>query len=533
MAPETATSVSTPDATIPTEIYISTGGPISVCREELPAIRRAEVALCGGKPLPDTAFTTNGKLLPSWIVEPWEPHKAPPAVESAPDDEQLWSVDKQGTVKPYAPGFRDVLSGLYTFMAMNDDRTLYIYRDGIYEGRAETFVEGWVGKVCRAKGLVASRHFVDEVKEDIRRLHYVPREEVNPPGIFATKNCILDLRDPTQPIPSLFSSKIKLTYRIPVDYDPNAACPDWEAAMKKALPDENLRDTFQEALGYVFIAGNPYKKAFYLLGPANTGKSAILEVFENIIGRGNVAAASLQELANDKFAKAQLYGKLATIYADLSSQELRSISPFLLAVGRDLMYAQNKFKDGFSFVNQAKLYYSSNTTPVVQDAPDAFYDRWIIFPFECVIPREERVSNWANSITDREGAGILNWLIEGAARLFVRGRFEDGGTAERTRLAWQTKSQPWSAFLETQLVEDANSIVTNDDLWTAFVAYCEEMDTTPDHTKEWIGRNLHEAFPTAQKYKNANIRGWRGVRLINKEPIKQESESYMIDDFGN
>lgn len=49
--------------------------------------------------------------------------------------------------------------------------------------------------------------------------------------------------------------------------------------------------------------------------------------------------------------------------------------------GEDIIEGEQKFKTAFNFSNKAKMTYSANDVPMLKEADDAFYGRWLILPF--------------------------------------------------------------------------------------------------------------------------------------------------------
>jgi putative DNA primase/helicase len=68
-------------------------------------------------------------------------------------------------------------------------------------------------------------------------------------------------------------------------------------------------------------------------GPGDTGKSTLLALFEELLGTRNVSNATLQSIAHDRFAGADLYGKLANISADLDAKAIQSTGVFKILTG--------------------------------------------------------------------------------------------------------------------------------------------------------------------------------------------------------
>ena len=151
-----------------------------------------------------------------------------------------------------------------------------------------------------------------------------------------------------------------------------------------------------------------------------------------LLGEANVCAVPLHRLEEDRFAPAQLYGKLANVFADLDARALASSSIFKSITGGDLVQAERKFRDAFSFVPFARLIFSANEAPPTPDSSDAFFRRWLVIPFE------ERFTGRADHglleklTTPEELSGLLNHGLAARPELFGRGDF---ATTKPTALA--------------------------------------------------------------------------------------------------
>jgi putative DNA primase/helicase len=68
----------------------------------------------------------------------------------------------------------------------------------------------------------------------------------------------------------------------------------------------------------------------------------------------------LHRILENSFAVAELYGKLANIDADLSTDALRNTGTLKKLTGGDLIPAEHKFQRPFKLVNYTKLIFSAN-----------------------------------------------------------------------------------------------------------------------------------------------------------------------------
>lgn len=136
------------------------------------------------------------------------------------------------------------------------------------------------------------------------------------------------------------------------------------------------------------------QKAFVFLGAANAGKSTILSVVQDILlGHDNVANIPWQD-PGERFNKAELFGRLANIFADLPSKAIEDNGMFKSLAGEDYISAERKNRDPFSFKFYARFLFSCNEMPRnYGDRSEGFYRRLIITPFTKPIPESKRDPN--------------------------------------------------------------------------------------------------------------------------------------------
>ena len=76
----------------------------------------------------------------------------------------------------------------------------------------------------------------------------------------------------------------------------------------------------------------------------------------------HVSTRSLHDLVNNKFAKADLFGKMVNISGEIPTGTLPPDQVQELS-GADLITAERKYGQPFQFVNYAKLIFAGNWTP--------------------------------------------------------------------------------------------------------------------------------------------------------------------------
>ena len=187
-------------------------------------------------------------------------------------------------------------------------------------------------------------------------------------------------------------------------WNPDATCPRVDQFLADVLPDDTV-DLMIELIGYALYAGNPLAKAVLLLGPAGNGKSKLLMLIRALLGDANVSSIPLQTLSENRFAAAQIYGKLANICGDLDARSIKRSDLFKQITGGDVIMAEHKYGHPFNFTSYALPIFSANEAPLSSDQTEAWFDRWLIVPMEArfrgtdredpfIEPRSLPRSNW-------------------------------------------------------------------------------------------------------------------------------------------
>ena len=120
-------------------------------------------------------------------------------------------------------------------------------------------------------------------------------------------------------------------------YAPDAGCPLFLRYLESMLAEEEIH-LIQEIMGYLLLPVNKAQKSFVFVGAPNAGKSTLLNVVQEILlGSENVSNIPWQNLG-DRFNRAELFGKLANIFADLPSKSIDDNGMFKGAHRRGLYH---------------------------------------------------------------------------------------------------------------------------------------------------------------------------------------------------
>lgn len=327
-----------------------------------------------------------------------------------------------------------------------------------------------------------------------------------------------------------FSPDYYLTVKIPVKFDPTADCPRIKQFFRDVLHEEDIPVMF-ELFGFCLYRRYFIHKAFMFVGSGRNGKSTVINLLRRFLGPQNVANVPLQAFAENRFAAAELYGKLANTFADMSSEALRDTGLFKTLTGEDTIEAERKFKNPFRFTNYAKLIYSCNRLPETYDDSDAFFARWIIINFPNKFEGDKADKNLINKLaTPEELSGLLNLALLGLWRLLERGEFSKGVSTEEVREIYLRMSNPVAAFVMDCIEVDPEGFVPKKDLYAAFCEYCRnnKLPTVSEATfhKKLIRQVRVEDY--RPKIQGKRVHTWRGIRLKQPEPEVLEEDGFFV-----
>jgi putative DNA primase/helicase len=426
------------------------------------------------------------------------------------------------TVNPW--GVASVILRHYRIITLLDTNEMFYYDDGIYRPNARSVIKGFCERALEDE---ITCHTVNEIIAHIERCTYFDRTAVlDGTADVNLMNGIVNVltgqwRDHS-PDEVFFT-------QLPFAYDPDAACPAIDDFILEVFPEKD-RDLAYEMVAYTLVPSYPIQKALALVGSGNNGKSTFLGLIKRFLGPDNVSSIMLQNLDNDRFACAQLYGKRANLCADLPSSELHQTTMFKSLTGGDRVTAQFKHVTPFQFENCAKLFFSMNQVPLVEDESDAFFRRWILIDFPNKFEGEKLNLNKIQEIsTPTELKGLFNRCLKIIPELLKRKTFCSAGSTEATREKYIRMSDSVYCFIEDQLEVVPEASIRKKDLYNNYLDWCREHRTTFVKERKFKTRltgNLPSVAEGRQfDDENHKVHVWQGIRFKNQQEIEDDRKA--------
>lgn len=284
----------------------------------------------------------------------------------------------------------------YVFVksAASEQPLIYVYTNGYYKFISDDEMKGFIKSFIPYQ-LRYSKDINEVLYELKTEMNFVEYEDLN------NNEDIINFQDGLYNIKTNellpHTPDILSTIQIPANYEdiknaPADAPVFFDYMMTLCDDDIETFELLMQCLGVAISNVYAYrtKKALFLVGQGNTGKSQLKRLAEYLVGYNNVSNIDLKKV-NDKHGTASLYQKRLAGCNDMSYQRIEDMSIFKQLTGGDAIEIDFKFKNSFNFLFKGFLWFNCNKLPRFGgDTGKWVYER--IMPVFCnnVIPKEKQ-----------------------------------------------------------------------------------------------------------------------------------------------
>jgi len=386
----------------------------------------------------------------------------------------------------------------------------YIYQDGVYNAISDLEARRMARSFMIPRYTLMSN--ITDAEGQWRMLCMKPLREINAnPYIVNVRNGLYNVIDGSFAAhdPSYLS-----TVQLTVNYVPSAKCPRFMQFLAESLGEEEI-PLVQEMLGYFLIPVNKAQKSFVIVGEPGAGKSKLLLTLNEILlGQQNVSNIPWQSL-NERFKTAELFGKLANIFADLPTKNIDDNGIFKALVGEDFLTAERKNKDPFTFQPHARLLFSCNAIPRnYGDKSEGFYRRLIIIRFSKPVPEEKRDAELLDKFA-AEADGIFLFAVEGLRRLIAnKYKFSETAATRAEVQRYRVDSNSVLSFVEECCQIEQDVEIERGELFARYREYCQTAGLSPVSQKTF-NKDFELGYPCVKRSVDrlGKRRTWRGIRI--------------------
>lgn len=403
-----------------------------------------------------------------------------------------------------------------------DSEIRYIYRNGIYQTANDSdimqilmkYIEDFNIRLLNPAVLKQALELLD-----CTCLHC-------PHDIMNTSEDYINFRNGILNIHSLelteHTQELMSSIQIPCNWNGNETpTPNFDKFMNTLTSgDISTQKLILEYIGAVIsnIQGWRFKKAMFLLGKGNTGKSTLINLIAGLIGSQNVAERDLKSL-NERFGKTAAYNKRLIYSNDLAFMKIEENAVFKNLTGGDSISIEFKNKEPFDFKFKGFLLYGMNDLPHFGgDKGDHVYDRIIIVKCDNVVPKNQLDPNLERKLFE-ERDGIIYKAVM-ALREAVGRNYQFSITQDCLENLTEYKrenSYPvefWTTYMRP-LNPDEKPSLESQKLYEFFKHWCSQLGLTrvpsaPEFRKEVSAFCKQNWSDMTKRYK-------QGVMLIDYE----------------
>jgi putative DNA primase/helicase len=390
----------------------------------------------------------------------------------------------------------------------SDDKTIWCYRNGIYEPYGEEAIDYILDALC---GNLYTIHQSKEVMKKIRaRTLCVPNIFDQKLNLFGVENGVLDLETGEF---SPHSPDFLISLKSPIKYDPKAECPRFINFLWESLG--SIDDILTVLDCFVAMATMATWEYFVaMIGPGSNGKSVLESAISAFFGPDQVTEVELSELNANQFIRGAIRRKRALINSEVQGTKMESRWIKMIS-GGTMIDSDLKNRDRIHFRPSCLQIFDSNSPPQFWDNTFGFQRRLIKLDFRFSFvddPSSEK--DWEKKrdpqllqkiTSESELSGLLN-LIVMRSRDIVRSRtiHRRAAGAKLTEEYDRQSHSVSSFFSECYSIQEEDTwklFTAFDDIREKYERYCRAINAAPEsdravayYLKKTLGRGSERPY---------------------------------------
>lgn len=348
------------------------------------------------------------------------------------------------------------------------------------------------------------------------------------PDLFNALNGTIDLR----------TGKLRehrkedlITKLAPVEYDPDATAPLWEATLERVLPSPALRAFFKKLCGYALSGDTSEHLLAMLYGTGANGKSTVLGTLLAAVGGYGMQAAPdllIAKKGGHPTELADLFGMRVVVSTEVEDRQRFAEGLVKQLTGGDRVKARRMRQDFWEFEPTHTVFMAVNHKPTIRGTDTGIWRRIRLIPFtEAIAPADQD-----KQLPDKlraELPGVLAWAVEGS----LQWRREGLQAPEEVRQAtagYRSEMDVLGDFIADRCYRGARLEVAKDDLYKAYQVWCDEAGERFE-TKRKFGMLIAERGIEDGRNPERTRRIWKGIglsairlRVRDGEDVSEEAD---------
>lgn len=302
--------------------------------------------------------------------------------------------------------------------------------------------------------------------------------------------------------------------------------PQWSAFLKEVLEDDDRINYLQELLGASLFGDARYHVLPVFAGTGANGKSTLLDVVCGILGdyAATMPENFLLDTGNGAHPTeiARLRGVRFAMASETRPDGKFNESRVKMLTGGDMLSARFMGQNFFDFKPTHTLFLAVNHLPAVKSGGDGFWRRLRKIDFRVTIPKSRQKENFARTMIEQEGAGILKWIVDGAVRVTIQG-FNEPESVRLATLEYRHEEDHIAKFIDERVVAAVTGTATKTSVFNAYRDWCLDNGEKPI-TQNALTREIRSRINVSET-EAAGIRMFSGIELL-----KLDEPSRVVDE---
>ena len=332
------------------------------------------------------------------------------------------------------------------------------------------------------------------------------------PYLFNAANSTIDLRTGEG---RDFRREDYLTRISPTIYDPAAQCPRFTAFLGVVtLQRVDLAQFVQRAAGYSMTGNTKEQCIFIPHGSGGNGKSTLMVTLAGVWGADYTQQIKAEILCQSRYDNsaeyhlAELYGMRIALACE--TERRRTLASALIKqwTGGEPIVGRRPYEMPIRFTPTAKLWFSTNHLPKIDDTTESIWRRIYPIPFDAIFKGDNRQEGYEEKLLP-EASGILNWMIEGCLA-WQRQKLNPPKTVRGMAQQYRAEEDLIGNFIQDECVVDHEESESFKDLYAAYATWCKDKGESQENATAF-GRALTEKGYDLDR--TMNVRSRKGLRL--------------------
>ncbi|MEI8287905.1 MAG: phage/plasmid primase, P4 family [Verrucomicrobiota bacterium] len=328
-----------------------------------------------------------------------------------------------------------------------------------------------------------------------------------------------------------FSPSIPLCHTLPVKYDPAANCELFLSAFLEQILSPDDIDLLQRYASQILLGTNQAQKILGLTGCSGWGKSTLMKILGTMLGWNRVGIIR-EQLYSDGSELKHYANKHFLYHPDMPTQFLnrKESSVFKQLVGSDPLWADARGgEERLVLEGTFPVILACNGKPQIcidQDV-EAWARRLVILTFKKPT-HDKHMGRLAEGLM-QEMSGILNWLLDGYAKLLKSSQQLTQTQEQQTRSASiLLGSESPRAYVRNCLVKRKDGVVGIVELYENYQLWCRQHHLQPFSSRQFnqiakteleieLGLKYRHDLPSEN---GGWMRGWKGLAMVEAGEVQ-------------